>query len=101
MDYSVVSKIGTRDNNEDSIDTLTTDAGSLFVVADGLGGHGRGEVASALATDAFILTFSDYTADIADFLPNAFLQAQNNILQAQASQGASKENAVNRANNIK
>jgi serine/threonine protein phosphatase PrpC len=87
MDYEIITKTGTRDNNEDSVAVLETDAGSLFAVADGLGGHGKGEVASALATESFVLDFSDYDGDIDDFLPNAFLNAQSNIMHAQASQG--------------
>jgi len=86
MDYAMISEIGTRDNNEDSVAVLETDTGSLFVVADGLGGHGKGEVASELATESFVLDFSDYDGDIDDFLPSAFMNAQSNIMHAQASQ---------------
>ena len=82
----MVSETGSRDNNEDSIAALETDIGSLFVVADGLGGHGKGEVASALATEALILDFSDYNGGIDSFLPKAFTNAQTNIMHAQATQ---------------
>ena len=40
---------GGRDHNEDSV-RCSAEAGA-FVLADGLGGHGKGEVASALAAD--------------------------------------------------
>lgn len=47
--YSYTNR-GGRDHNEDS---LRCDAErGIFVLADGLGGHGCGEVASALAADA-------------------------------------------------
>lgn len=40
---------GRTDHNEDSL-RASAEQG-VFVLADGLGGHGRGEVASALAVD--------------------------------------------------
>ena len=40
---------GGRDHNEDSV--RASAARGVFVLADGLGGHGSGEVASALAVD--------------------------------------------------
>lgn len=43
---------GGQDHNEDSIRCRTDGRRGVFVVADGLGGHQCGEVASALAADA-------------------------------------------------
>lgn len=42
---------GGRDHNEDSLRLAAGDNEGVFVLADGLGGHGRGEVASALAAE--------------------------------------------------
>jgi len=91
MDYALISKTGTRDNNEDSVAAKVTGAGSLFVVADGLGGHGKGEVASSIATDTFVRFFSEYNGDMKDFIPEAFLAAQADIVREQESQRASQE----------
>jgi len=44
-----------RPNNEDAM--LLLDAESLYVVADGMGGHEGGEIASQLAIDAMASTF--------------------------------------------
>lgn len=45
---------GGRDHNEDSVRCFAEGARGVFVVADGLGGHGCGEVASALAADVLL-----------------------------------------------
>ena len=52
MDYSLVSKRGDRKLNEDFVDTFTTSGRRFFIVADGLGGQGYGEVASKEAVCA-------------------------------------------------
>ena len=49
--YASVSEIGNRTNNEDCIAALVQAPQAFFAVADGLGGHGKGEVASQLAVN--------------------------------------------------
>ena len=55
--YAITTYPGDRDYNEDFAMAKKTDNGYCFIVADGLGGHGKGEVASQLvcqvATDFF------------------------------------------------
>lgn len=53
MKYSTFqdSRVGTRSNNEDRLGHWRTDEALLLVLADGLGGHARGEVAAQIAVD--------------------------------------------------
>ena len=52
MDYAIVSEKGERQVNEDAVAAVECDGNWLFVLADGLGGHGHGEVASGIVTEA-------------------------------------------------
>lgn len=54
-----------RDGNEDSF--LVDEALSLFVVADGMGGHAAGEVASGMAVHAFRETIAAASAELRGF----------------------------------
>jgi len=83
MDYALITKPGTRENNEDSMVALENDVCSLFVVADGLGGHSGGEVASAIATDTFRECFDNGIDDAGAFFPETFMAAQLSILEEQ------------------
>lgn len=59
MAFEVVARTDTgrqRDHNEDSVLVDSTPEGRLLAVADGMGGHNAGEVASATALDAFAAT---------------------------------------------
>ena len=52
--FKAYSDIGSREINEDCVGQLEMDGSFCFVLADGLGGHGRGEVASATATETVL-----------------------------------------------
>jgi serine/threonine protein phosphatase PrpC len=77
--YGAISKIGDRRNNEDSVNIFTGSAGYLFTLADGLGGHGQGEVASKIAVEQAAAAFQDSGGDLAQ----CFSRAQEQILAEQ------------------
>lgn len=88
MKFRVLSQYGSREVNEDSVYADGSDKRWLFVVADGLGGHGKGDVASTLAVNAFKETFSSHLESLSTLLPKAFLNAQAAILAEQTRTGS-------------
>lgn len=92
MRYRTITNQGGRSVNEDSIGV--TECGDLacFVVADGLGGHDKGEVASRLAVQAFDEVFSAPEGKaLTELLSDAFLRAQEDILREQRRVGAAPQ----------
>ena len=49
LDYFSYTASGGREYNEDSVGTKVNEGNGIFIVADGLGGHKKGEVASDCA----------------------------------------------------
>lgn len=85
MDYCSISKLGHRKVNEDCVGTFIGDNLSGFVVADGLGGHGKGDVASRIAVNTFINSLEDNTSlSASQRLDTSINTAQQAILLEQA-----------------
>lgn len=84
--YKMITNQGGREVNEDSATAAEVDGNYCFVLADGLGGHGKGEVASALVVETVKQIFQQYQE--ADFLEKSFETAQQNLLDEQKRQDA-------------
>ena len=59
VSYSVYSDCGDRKVNEDAVGVFQSEKGFCFVLCDGLGGHGMGDVASSLVVDQVGKSFNE------------------------------------------
>ena len=97
LDYAALSDTGqVRENNEDFYGAVIPDApgaqmscDALFVVADGMGGHRGGEIASKLAVETIIESYhSSEHADKADLLREALTSANRAIVDSSVADTA-------------
>ncbi len=84
MEYSSITDIGmTRSINQDRYVNYQANEMFLFVVADGMGGHNAGEVASELAVETIRGYISEHLeeTDRRDLLTNAISKANRVIFE--------------------
>ncbi|MBS0391551.1 MAG: serine/threonine-protein phosphatase [Comamonadaceae bacterium] len=87
MKFSVfqLSRRGGREKNEDRMGYCYTRASALFVLADGMGGHPKGEVAAQIAIQTVSAMFQQQAKpvlhDVPGFLSAALMAAHHQILR--------------------
>ena len=86
IEWDASTYIGKRLVNEDSVLALEDGDRFLFVVADGLGGHGMGKEAATLVTEVFKYEFCEFS-NCSSFLDYAFSKAQWAVLKSQEERG--------------
>lgn len=84
FDVFEYSNKGGRDYNEDSIGSRYDENGGIFVVADGLGGHSLGEVASECVVSTLVDGFSGLGDDPVAQIRLLIKAANDNVLALQA-----------------
>ncbi len=93
MKFSVfqISRRGGREKNEDRMGYCYTRESSLFVLADGMGGHPEGEVASQLALQTVSALFQKdarpQVPDVTEFLTTALMAAHHQIIRYASEKG--------------
>ena len=80
--YALISQAGNRTVNEDAVKILSVANRHCFIVCDGLGGHGLGDIASETVTHALADTLF-FCSDMQHFLPDGFRQAQRSVEEKQ------------------
>lgn len=85
MTYSMICKIGTRKANEDSAACIERGENRCFVVADGLGGHGSGDVAAGILVSVHEREFMAKNEKNGEFLARVFALAQKEIIAERRS----------------
>ena len=87
MKFSVfqLSRRGGREKNEDRMGYSYTRESALFVLADGMGGHPKGEVAAQIAIQAVSAMFQHQARpalkNVPEFLSAALLAAHHQVLR--------------------
>jgi len=88
--YATLTDKGGREVNEDSLGVFSNGQLQLFVLCDGLGGHGMGDCASSLVVDVMGNQFESCN-DPVNFLGDAFQTAQGVLMSEQVAQHAKQK----------
>lgn len=81
--YSCISESGGRAVNEDAVAVVQKSGNYCFVLCDGLGGHGSGDVASRTATETFTGIFESTDLSPRDFFELAYTKANERVIEQQ------------------
>lgn len=89
VEYATVSEIGEKENNEDAVRVFVNQPLSTygFVLADGLGGHGNGDVASNFVTDCVGAAIENTQEFGGVFMDECFDTAQKMLLEEKEIKG--------------
>lgn len=90
LKYAIITDSGDRDVNEDSVGFAQKDNVMCFVLCDGLGGHGMGDVASEYVKDIFLASFQE-SPNKKDFFEKAFITAQESLMKKQKELSATNK----------
>lgn len=94
LDVYAYSNRGGRAYNEDSVGYQTEGDNGIFVVADGLGGHSYGELASACVRDTLLEDFHDVDVDRTQWFVERIAEANRRVLALQQEKGTVLKSTV-------
>jgi len=85
---------GGRDYNEDSVTFTEKDGSFAVVVADGLGGHGGGQIASSIVAANVTRLFIENPQTIAGNIQHIFSEVNSSVLSQQTQQLKMRSTAI-------
>lgn len=89
IEYATISEIGEKETNEDAVRAFVNRPLSTygFVLADGLGGHGNGDIASGFVADCFGAAIENTNEFGGVFLDECFDTAQELLMKEKSEKG--------------
>lgn len=89
IEYATVTEIGEKENNEDAVRVFINQPLSTygFVLADGLGGHGNGDIASNFVVDCVGAAIENTNAFDGIFMDECFDTAQEMLMEEKSIKG--------------
>ena len=90
LKHAMFTNVGKRQINEDSIGVFKNGENNCYVLCDGLGGHGMGDIASSLVVEVFKDQFRK-TDDMVNFLGQTFSASQDILMAEQIAQNAKQK----------
>lgn len=91
ISFAMLSKEGNRQYNEDTIYAKVKDEEACFILADGLGGQGNGDVASAYVKEIVSALYeNENIVDNREFVNDAVEKCQKSILRKKKEDTALK-----------
>lgn len=86
--YAMLSNVGNRDINEDSIGYVESDGIKIFIICDGLGGHGKGDLASKFIVEFIKSYISELQSFADDWIEQMVIDAHDALLIEQRNQNS-------------
>lgn len=90
LEIAALSRQGGRSHNEDACGYWTSDAGCCWVVSDGAGGHGGGDVAAKTVVSNILRDFAACPAVAPERIAELILRANQAVLLEQATSQATR-----------